>query len=427
MKKSYLETGLSSKRTTDRSEKVRSPQRACARNFGSSLTKVFLPVVASAGLMACAPDNPDLVAASEEISADQTRGEAPDFTEYRPKVDVLFVIDNSNSMEKHQRNLRNNIAAFAGAFDKYKALDFQIGVVSVFDSRRFGPVVKDFYPLGKLRPLKGVENLKHPFVNQNIMTPAMGDGYIEVLAQTLYLGIDPRGSDANDLGGPEFEESFAPILAAIDPKVNPGFSRPDAYLAVVILTDVKDESVWNGLPLSADRTAALLREIKGAGRYSVHGALAVDGCATKDAGGEPLNVRELVQRTGGMDFSLCDPDFGVRLAEIGALIQERSSRHVERLKSIPEHGTITVEIGGLLIPQDADSGWTYDPRNTAIVISGKVDLTGAKGRDLKINYVAVDPRRANSGGVSPVTRGSPGAPLAPKAKPAAVSGQRTLE
>ena len=83
---------------------------------------------------------------------------------FQPKLDILFVIDDSRSMEPHQINLSRNIDRFVEGFSKERFIDFHIGVTGIWDSRRYGPVVKkwnrqgekNFDDLGELKIVKGL-------------------------------------------------------------------------------------------------------------------------------------------------------------------------------------------------------------------------------------------------------------------------------
>lgn len=47
-----------------------------------------------------------------------------------PAVDLLFIIDNSGSMEGHQKNLAKNIDLLVGGIFKNPIIDFNIGVLT---------------------------------------------------------------------------------------------------------------------------------------------------------------------------------------------------------------------------------------------------------------------------------------------------------
>lgn len=189
---------------------------------------------------------------------------------FAPKVDVLFVIDTSESMDSHIKELYENVNRFVKSFDPTQTLDFHIGVVTVWDTERFGfdKVVKNPWPLGKLRSLRDPNKFGQEIPGPQYVTRV--PGWDSILKSTLKVAIEPRCTlDANgkslrnsngtcvaDGGGPEFEDMFSPVRCALglvtDPTdeiykyckgdQNGDFLRPDAHLAVIFLTDADDGS-----------------------------------------------------------------------------------------------------------------------------------------------------------------------------------------
>lgn len=240
--------------------------------------------------------------------------------EHRAKLDLIFVIDDTNSMEPHHENLAANVGPFSEELSRLSLLDYRVAVVSSYDSKRYfnvvseysrlSPGVKNFRRLGTFAPVAGSSN-GTPFV-----TPEMGH---EVLSETLKLGAkehiaeDTYGApdDGNgSLGpllveafGPEFEELLGPLLMATSPQslllganalsfqqyfpgaleehnswaefasqFNKGFVRHDADLGVVIVSDSIDESPF----IDADFAAKVLSDLKGDrnfDRISTYGVL----------------------------------------------------------------------------------------------------------------------------------------------------------
>jgi hypothetical protein len=333
-------------------------------------------------LTSCAPPNPKLVAPPVRYDALEQNGPQTKNIDYNPKVDILFVVDNSDSMNIHQENLKKNIERFVEAFETNERLDFHIGVVSIFDSKRFGPVVKDFYPLGKLRPLKDPQFPNEPVAGPQYVTRA--PRYAQVLGETLKIGVQARGSHKIDLGGPEFEESFTPVMAAVNGQ-NPGFLRTDAHLAVIMVTDANDDST-----VSASAFQYFLWNLKGRDhdRFSAYAVLALEGCK-QDPGGPPTKILEFLRMSQGRAYNLCDRQYGDKLAEAGRLIQSKASRIRIDLKAIPELDTLQVSFGGKLLPMDPTHGWTYDPEKIAVIVSGEAELKGAKDARLEIKFVPI--------------------------------------
>lgn len=396
--------------------------------FDKAMTKPFklLSVVASMNmaLIACAPPNPDLGAPPERPMAVEQEAARPQSVNVTPKVDILFVVDNSSSMDAHQENLKANIDRFVAAFETKANVDFHIGVVSVFDSRRFGTVVTDFVPNGQLRPLKdpcrpGVA-LPGAFITRETgkdapgpcaQAPKAGPAYSRILGDTIKIGVKPRGTNLNDLGGPEFEEVFSPVLAALEDVKNPGFIRPEAHLAVVMLTDSNDKT-----PISVRDFYQQVVARKGGDRslVSFYGIL-TEGprrsnvCSEnlRDNREAPMRVTNLLANTQGTWFSMCDgrgqldrAGYGDRLASVGEIIQSRASNTITiRLNTIPsQNDNFKVSCADpngavVTVPRDRETGWAYDPDENAIVIGSKVELPCRPNAPLSVVYDAVNPRR----------------------------------
>lgn len=375
---------------------------------------------------ACAPANPTLQsppltdAATTTLSTSVAQNTAP------RKVDVLFVIDTSESMDLHQENLKKNIGRFVDSFIKQKDLDFHIGVVSIWDSVRYDKVVKAPYEIGKLRPLKdpaqpGVTLAGPQYVTRN--TPNL----LGVLGETLDLGIEPRYlralgkngkleivRDANhqpiDAGGPEFEELFSPVLPALTDK-NGDFYRKDAHLAVIMVTDADDSSP----DLTADLLAHELFDLKGGDHNMVagFGALSLDNCPVdpgrevRDAKGNllsinpPTNINDFVTLTGGQSMNLCDGQFGDRLAAIGQQIHDQTNSDLRiQLKQRPDLATLKVSyvingVAEVLTPGDA---YSYIEDTNEIVVHGDGPVfANAAGGNVEVEFTPINWARSKSG------------------------------
>lgn len=197
---------------------------------------------------------------------------------YRPKLDILFYIDDSKSMEAHIARLSNQIDQFVKAVGQY-SVDLHVGVITPYDSARFTPdedafdgtlseayiqkFVSSIMPVsatdlngsiwresvselrilnarnrsepqrgqrnfrrsGRLVELRGLSDsertrLNHP-ANHNYFTSQMS---LDVLKQTLRVPIqthDPRnlfdasGNLVRDAVGVEHEEVLYPVLSAL--------------------------------------------------------------------------------------------------------------------------------------------------------------------------------------------------------------------
>lgn len=155
--------------------------------------------------------------------------------DFKPQTDILFVIDNSDSMKEEQDNLSRNINRFAQDLRKNRLIDYHIGVVSVWD-RSERSIAKATHKLGELRQVK---NAAGRTGKARFITKARSDDAL--LAPTLKIGVMPYAA-----GGPETEEIFSPLSEALKKTgrgdTNEGFFREEAQLVVVIVTDADDKT-----------------------------------------------------------------------------------------------------------------------------------------------------------------------------------------
>ena len=162
-------------------------------------------------------------------------------------VDILFVIDNSNSMEEEQKNLVANFPKFIKRIEAIKPAvkSYHVGVISTDIGA--GPFTDSvLFPCqpkgddGKLKhsPKKGVAGCAATY-------PKFLEGPRPTLAQDFaclaQLGV----------GGCGFEQQMEAALRALTKQpYNDGFMRKNAPLAIIFITDeddcsAKDTGIFN--------------------------------------------------------------------------------------------------------------------------------------------------------------------------------------
>ena len=162
-----------------------------------------------------------------------------------PKLDVLFVIDNSGSMGGERASLRENFPRFVDRLrDQNQQLpSLHVGVISAEGGAGFGENCNNLAEAGKLQVevhgLNCVEQDK-PTGNMPFLFHLEGpDGtfvnnYHDNLARTFgciaELEKKPCGT----------EQPLEAISRALGHPANAGFFREDAFLAVVIISDEDD-------------------------------------------------------------------------------------------------------------------------------------------------------------------------------------------
>lgn len=148
------------------------------------------------------------------------------------KMDIVFAVDNSNSMKEEQDNLAANFPKFVNVIDSYKtksgqALDYRIAVTTSDDKGKFlsarGPgAIAGCNPGPKKAWLERTDGTVADFFACRAEV-GTGGSSTERPIENILLGVRERVADGT----------------------NAGFVRDDALLAIVILTD-EDEGSKEG-------------------------------------------------------------------------------------------------------------------------------------------------------------------------------------
>lgn len=308
---------------------------------------------------------------------------------YEPrKIDVLWIIDNSGSMQTSQDKL---VANFQSFIEKFKTLkfDFHIAVgatdgwKSLFDSTKpqWGLRDGDWNALPEIHSGIFVIDKNTPDIVDTFVTNAR-------------LGAHPFGD----------ERAFQSIYATLTNPNNANFRRQDAFLAIIILSDEDDFSSDTKDWLRNDYNDSRLHSVQSyvefldsyTGRanqeapanYSVSAItiedesckteLSTDGFTERIQG---FRYMELASLTGGSIGSLCAP-FDSTLSNISDSIVNYTS--VFPLTRVPKPETIVIHVNGELIPNDEDDGWTYRESDNSIWFHGA--STPPAGSDIRIDF-----------------------------------------
>jgi len=148
-------------------------------------------------------------------------------------VDLLFVIDNSGSMEHEQQNLAANFPELIAKLEQAQ-LDYRVGVVST-------DLGAGDYGLPSCEQAGGDGGALQTDPREP-GCPLPSDPWIERDGQTTNVPDDDVAAAFSciaklGISGCGFESQLESMYRAVDPQVNPGFLRDDAALAVVFITD----------------------------------------------------------------------------------------------------------------------------------------------------------------------------------------------
>jgi hypothetical protein len=270
-------------------------------------------------------------------------------------VDILWVVDDSGSMASKRARLQGNFESFFNKLDSLQ-VKFQMGVTST-----------NMVDNGALRCAKDTTgSCVTPKIIDN-MTPDAGAVFVQ---NTTFPASRVRWSQGLRMG------QFGVSSPNIDPMgPNAGFIRPNAALALIVVSDADDASF--GL---TDYYARAFQSAKGKGNESLVTFSTIAG--TIPTGCTPIGDEMLFgshadpafrysavsTKTGGIVGSICDASFENTLLQIAEALN--TLRRVFPLTLMPAPGTLTVTVDGVLIPQDPVNGWTYKADTNSIVFLG---------------------------------------------------------
>lgn len=306
---------------------------------------------------------------------------------YKPsKVDILWVVDNSNSMMTSQGHLADNYQYFINRFQTLN-YDYHMSVTQTDAWKTLfnKPCIHDLDTT--CSHIKDGGDIHTGVFVMDPFTPNISN----VFVNNVKLGTAGSGD----------ERAFQSFYAALNDPYNAAFRRKDAFLAVIIISDEDDfsEDTFTDLTPSAlpkysiDPATHYLDPLHPIQKYvdfldtytnksqtstlrnysvsaitileqTCANQLAVDGFTNRYPG---LRYQQLADATGGVKGSLCD-DFGNTLQVVSDSIIEYSS--VFKLDRVPVNGSISVVVNGVTVPQDPVNGWTYLSADNAIQFHG---------------------------------------------------------
>ena len=271
------------------------------------------------------------------------------------EVDILMVIDNSGSMSANHKNLGKR---FGNLFNNnLQRVDWQMA----FISSCFGVYGNSeiFYDL------KGISDIHH------VLSPQLDN------PENIF-----RNTISSKQGGGCSTTEFKGILNMINSsETHPeGFFRSDALLAVVIVTDEKDNTGIRAL----DIITAVQNNFGQFKPFITYGLIVEPGDVVCDRQ-EPdvhYKVDDLVQKTGGITGSICATDYSPIMADIGT--------HIERTLAYSEvslrHESIVEDTVSLSCSQLQNTiicpFWELDSQANKIVF----DTPPAEGVTVQISY-----------------------------------------
>ena len=247
-----------------------------------------------------------------------------------PKVDVLWIIDDTGSMAQEQARLFGDFTAFVDELEVL-GLDYQIGVVTTdMQSEDAGM-------------LRG-----NPWIVTRLSPDPVG-----AFVEGANVGTEGAGPEAG----------LAAMVAALKEPLrsneNRGFRRDDASLHVVLLSDADDQSEdWLGTDPASAALSLLTDEANRTGLSARFSAIVGDvplGCfGAEGAALAGTRYTEVALDSGGIQASICSDDFGVLLGELGSAALDYPTRF--ELQAVPDPESVRVSVNGIRV----DEGWELE-------------------------------------------------------------------
>lgn len=241
-----------------------------------------------------------------------------------PKVDVLFVIDNSCSMDPHQNNLSENFPSFMKTFEG-SGLDYHIGVTSTDTNISGSCAGRDEALNGKLNTYQGMR-----WIDDSVAEPGL-----------IFQGLALLGSN-----GSGCERGLGATYRALEDQweFNEGFYREDAAIHTVVVSDEPDQT--------EDESPAIitLREfedwydgLKGEVDDRTFNTVVCTETGSNGAascGSVADRYMQVTENIGGLTWDILDENFGILLDELGLLAAGLKVEYF--LSNVPVPETIEV-------------------------------------------------------------------------------------
>lgn len=316
-----------------------------------------------------------------------------------PKVDFIWVVDNSGSMAEEQSSVIKNAVTFFNKLNG-KHMNFRLGVIATGST---GSRSATLNPSGsKAWELWGTSQDKSKWVHKDDL-----DASTTFKNNVESVGLNGSGNESGIFfaeraigGGP------SPINATVVPRVGAklvfvilsdegdyyqcysgGSSKGDSY-SKTVNGKIVYQPCDGGIEFNPNSNLFITREHR---VYSIIGLNSSTGlpgtCTAAPTSAGTANNRstayfDLAKATGGSSSSICNTDYSPIIENISTQSAAASSSY--KLSKNPLSSSIIVKTNGVTIPQDASNGWMYNSSSNSIVFSGSA--WPASGAKIEISY-----------------------------------------
>ncbi|WP_374074957.1 hypothetical protein [Bdellovibrio bacteriovorus] len=314
---------------------------------------LLLAALVSSTLVACSSGVQfDLPATSDNFDQSVT---------YNNKVDILWIVDNSSSMLKHQQNLGAQLPELVSKLNSLK-MDYHMAVVTT--------------SMGGTTPDGG------KFIGSPKYVTSSTPDLVNSLKNRMLVG---EAGSSNERGLESMETALSASYLANEGK---GFFRNDALLVVIALSNEDDKSVVSN-PVShyVNFLDGLKRPWVDGTRSWVFNFIGVlptsKNCTTfNDYSESGLRFMGIAEESGGVQESICTANLSSAVSSIRARIYQILTDF--KLSKKPVIESITVTINGQAIPRSNVNGWDYIAATNAVRFYGSA--VPAADASIKVDF-----------------------------------------
>jgi hypothetical protein len=285
-------------------------------------------------------------------------------------VDILWVVDNSQSMADEQAKIADRFGDFVTGINEAD-IDWHIGVIStdLDDEDQAGLLLGE----------------------TPVLTPDTPD-YRDLFQDMVQLGI----------GGSDMEKGIdAAYKALSQPRVsgvNNGFRRDGAMLMINYFSDENDcsdrgelsgieddEPCYNhsGQLVPVVRLIDDYRNLVSSGERLIVSAIVGPEISAGCEGAKPgSRYQTMADAFGGFKGNICDTSFDEIMEELG--LQAGGMKTSFILENFAVESSIEVWIDEDVSPSDSEHGWTYDAKYHVLYFHG--DGIPARGSRIQVEY-----------------------------------------
>ncbi|MFZ5482125.1 MAG: hypothetical protein ACOZNI_35520 [Myxococcota bacterium] len=284
------------------------------------------------------------------------------------EIDQLWVVDDSPSMQNEQEAIADEVPDLLAAFGD-AGVTYHVGVMT-------SDMTADIASSG------------HLIGDPTFVTPETPDA---AAALVEAITLEGHGDDKERT----YEAAITGLTPPLSETVNASFLREGALLSLVVVSDENDCSDFGGLGEGAtgedcyerwddlvpvEELVGMLRDVTP--DVVVHGIVGpnvTEACADSVPGKRHF---EAIARTGGVEASICDEDYGTFVDATSPVVTGQYTRFALAHPADPD--TLEVEVDGAGVAEDDTAGWTYDDTYWQIVFHG--DAVPPRGSTITVSY-----------------------------------------